>query len=219
MEPKYFVPVCLYPHTKYRTKQAVEYLFTKYMFGFREHLIIIADRLLALDNLVTGRYWSANAVFSKARRDAEPVFRLICNVSRRLKADNSGKIVYWDDVAETSEFTAFSERMRHAILCNEMLSSSLEKGVTGRVRRFGLGACEKEERHFEREYLLSEVCMSVYCTEILDYPCEIWERPPLPELPDPLKLLYRHFPEVVVEVTGHSPRRALSFLFEGHSEK
>lgn len=103
--------------------------------------------------------------------------------------------------------------MRSALLEPSLFANALEEFAGSRVERFGLGSSPEQERAFEREYLLSEVCMSVFCTEILGYWQEIWERPPSPELPDPLKLLYEKHPEIIPKTVGHSPRRQLRFLY------
>jgi hypothetical protein len=73
----------------------------------------------------------------------------------------------------------------------------------------------RRERHYEREYLLSEVCMSVFCTELLGYWVEIWEAA---DIPDPLKLLYEHRAHLVAKVTGHPANGVLTFLFDNGAE-
>src|SRR5262245_8062457 len=212
---KYFVPICLYPHTKYRTVTGVSSLFAKYNLMQHDHLIVIADRLLALDNLVTGRYWSLNTVFDKARREAEQIFNLVKRVSAKCGARSHGRIVFWDEIAETSHFNEFSDRLRSAFLSEDLLAGALKEFVKRRVNRFGLGSSPEKERNYEREYLLSEVCMSVFCTEYLGYQVEVWERRPPPEIPDPLKLLYRDCRGVVQSVIGGHPSRQITFLYEG----
>jgi hypothetical protein len=214
MADRYFVPICLYPHTKYRTREGVAALFEKYELHRRDHLIVIADRLLGFDNLVTGRYWSSDTVFEKARREAEQIFKMIKRISVAAGAHESGRIAYWDEIAETPRFQEFAGRMRREFLAEKMLRSALEEFVERRVGRFGLGSRPDEERDYEREFLLSEVCMSVFCTEVLGNRVEIWESAPAPDIPDPLKLLYNKRPEVVTRVTGRPPARALRFLFD-----
>ena len=211
----YIAPVCLYPHTKYRTENGVIQLFREFDFGHNDYLIVIADRLSALDSLVTGRYASKQAVFSKARKDAKQVFQLIKRVAREMRAQGQGKLVYWDDIGQTDAFTKFSTRIREGFLGEGLLADALEKFVVKRVVRFGLGGSPAREREHEREYLLSEVSMSVYCTEVLGYSHEIWERRPANDLPDPIKLLYDERPEVVVAAVGHPTRRSQHYLFGG----
>jgi hypothetical protein len=93
-----------------------------------------------------------------------------------------------------------------------MLATTIEKFASRRVERFGLGAAPRRELGHEREYLLSEICMSAYCTEMLGYWMEVWERPPAPDVPDPLKLLYADRRDLIEHVTGRSARRVLDFL-------
>ena len=188
-------------------------LLRKFEFHLNEHLIVVADQLSALDNLVTGRYASKQAVFAKAREDAKQVFRLIGRVARKMKVHEQGRLVYWDEIGQTTEFTKFSRSMREGFLGEDLLSDTLERFVIERVERFGLGASPARERHHQREYLLSEICMSVYCTEVLGYSHEIWERPPANDLPDPIKLLYEQRPQVVVAAVGHPTHRSQHYLF------
>jgi hypothetical protein len=214
MRPRYFVPVCLYPHTKYRTENGVVALFQKFQLHRYDYLIVVADRLLALDNLVSGRYWTYNSVFDKARRDAKQIFNLIKRISRKLGAQDCGRIAYWDDVAETAQFKEFAKCMREGFLADQLLSTSLEEFVMHRVNRFGLGSSPEKELGYEREYLLSEVCMSIFCSEILGYWQEIWEQPPSLNVPDPIRLLYNNRPQAVIQATGQPTRRILRFLYE-----
>ncbi len=214
---RYFVPVCLYPHTKYRTALGVSTLFERYLLSSREYLIIVADRLLVLDRLVTGRYFTVNSAISKARNEARQVVSLIRRIAYKVSANTTGRIVYWDDIAETAEFSAFASRLREAVLADDFLAQAIEEFIDRRVKRFGLGSDPAREREYERDYLLSEVCMSVYCTEILGFSNEVWERPPPPDIPDPLKLLYEHRPALIVSVTARPAARMLHFLYKESS--
>jgi len=215
MWPRYFVPICLYPHTKYRTNKGVSALFQKFQFHRHNYLIVVADRLLALDNLITGRYWSTKSVFEKAKRDARQIFNQVKRISYKFGAEGCGKIVFWDDIGELAEFKEFARHMREGFLADQLLAGALDEFANRRVNRFGLGSAPESELGYEREYLLSEVCMSVFCTEVLGYWQEIWERPPASDVPDPLKLLYNERQQAVVRATGQPARRALKFLYEG----
>jgi hypothetical protein len=212
MSARYFIPICLYPHTKYRTYAGVSALFQKYELRSHEYLIVVADRLLVLDRLVTGRYWSLASAVAKARREAEQIVKLVKRVSRTMQAQ-SGKIVYWDEIAEAAQFRPFADALRRQILEDDLLARTIEEFVNRRVARFALGSAPERERDHEREYLLSEVCMSVFCTEVLGFSNEIWERPPAPSVADPLKALYQNRPELVARVTGRPVARVLRFVY------
>ena len=213
MSARYFIPICLYPHTKYRTCAGVAALFQKYELSSHEYLIVVADRLLVLDRLVSGRYWSLASTIAKARREAEQIVKLIKRISHRMKAQSGGKIAYWDEVAETAEYHAFGDALRQQILDDDLLARTIDEFIIRRVTRFGLGSAPEQERDHEREYLLSEVCMSVFCTEVLGFSNEVWERPPAPGVADPLKALYQKRPELVTRVTGRPIARVLRFLY------
>lgn len=180
---RYFIPVCLYPHTKYRTHAGMADLFHKYALRSHEYLIVIADQLLVLDRLVTGRYWSIASATRKARQEAEQVFRLTKRVAHRAGAQSSGRIVYWNEIVETAQFSGFANRLRQAVLNDNVLSCKIDEFVIRRVTRFGLGAAPERERDYEREYIISELCMSIFCTEVLGFSNEVWERPPAADIP------------------------------------
>ncbi len=214
-EPRFFIPVCLYPHTRYRTRQGLLDLVGKFDLSAFDHLIVVADRLLALDRIVTGRFWNETAVFDKARRESKDVFRLI-----RKVADSQGmrarcRLAYWDDIAASPDFGAFSARLLAACRAEAAFMAQVERFVEARILRFGQGVDPERERRAEFDYILGEISMSVYCTEVLLYWNEIWERPLEPGTLDPLGLLYQGFPQVVRAACGHDrTRRRLSFLFE-----
>jgi hypothetical protein len=210
---RYFIPVCLYPHTKYRTSAGVAALVQKYDLRSHEHLIVVADRLLVLDRLVTGRHWTAASATVKARQEATQIVSLIERTCGKAGARGKGTIVYWDDVAETAQFSEFAGRLRAEVSADPLLAGAIDEFAELRARRFGLGSAPERERGYEREYLLSEVCMSVYCTEVLGFRVEVWERPPAAGAPDPLKLLYDERPDLIARLTGRPVARVLSFLY------
>ena len=210
----YFTPVCLYPHTAYRSAEGVRTLFEKYLSRAEKYLIIVADRLLALDKLVAGRFLSETGVFISARREAEQVRRLIMRIEKQFGVPHSGKVLLWDEIANTTEYREFASRLTPEVMNNDELAYYINSFVESRVERFGLGASPAKERAYELEYLLSEICMSVFCTEMLGYAREIWERPPPEGSPDPLRILYENHRELVPRVTGRPVRRVLEFVFE-----
>jgi hypothetical protein len=215
---RYYVPVCLYPHTKYRTKAGATFLFERFLADSEQYLIVIADRLYALDRLVTGRYWNYDSVFIKARREAGEVRSLFERVARRADAAGNGKIVYWDDIAAGDAFKRFATGVRTELSANAALVSSLEAFVKLRVDRFGMGSDHAKEAEFEREYLLSEVAMSMFCTEVLGFSTEVWEKPVSQGAPDPLGLIYSDHRDLVARITGHAAARRLHFLYNGEAE-
>ena len=216
---RYFVPVCLYPHTRYRTNAGVAALFEKYELSRHDHLIVVADRLLVLDRLMSGRHWTIGGAFEKARREAREIFNLIKRASHKFGAHTRGRVAYWDEIAETAQFAEFAQRLRSEVLADFVLSAAIEEFVDRRVKRFGLGSAPDRERDYEREYLLSEVCMSVFCTEVLGFSTEVWECPPAPDVPDPLKLLYSGRVDLVGRVTARPAARVLNFLYDDPRHK
>ncbi len=213
-----YVPVCLYPHTKYRTRAGATFLFERFLIDSEQYLIVVADRLYALDRLVTGRFWNHDSVFIKARREAGQVSSLLERVAKRADAARNGKIVYWDDIAAGDAFKRFDRSVRAELSADAALVSSIEAFVKLRVDRFGMGSDHAKEAEFEREYLLCEVSMSMYCTEVLGFSTEVWEKPVSQGVADPLGLIYSEHRDLVARTTGHAATRRLRFLYEGEVE-
>ena len=151
----------------------VKALFDKYALRNHDHLMVIADRLLVLDRLVIGRYWTVSSAVNKAKREAKQILSLINRVSYRAEAQARGTIVCWDEIAETAQYSNFAQRLQHAVLADQMLAETIQAFVERRVERYGLGELPERERDYEREYLLSEVSMSVFCTEVLGFSHEV----------------------------------------------
>lgn len=213
--PRYFIPVCLYPHTKYRTRQGILDLIAKYRLAECDHLFVVADHLLALDKIVTGRFWNEKTVFEKARRESKDVFRLIKKTSDKEKTRDHCRLAYWDDIAATGPFTAFRSRLVAACRANAAFMEVVDCFVQERVERFGMGVNRERESEAEFDYILGEISMSIYCTEVLCYWNEIWEQPPEVPTVDPLRILYEDFADIVKTTCGHPrTRRRLSFLYD-----
>jgi hypothetical protein len=215
---RYYVPVCLYPHTTYRTKAGATFLFDRFLADSEQYLIVIADRLHALDRLVTGRFWNHDSVFIKARREAGQILSLFERIARRADAARNGRIVYWDDIAAGEEFKRFARGVRAELSTNPALVSSLDAFVKLRADRFGMGSDHEKEAEFEREYLLCEVSMSMFCTEVLGFSDEVWEKPVSPGVPDPLALIYSDHRDLVARTTGRAAVRTLRFLHDGEAD-
>ena len=215
---KYYVPVCLYPHTKYRTRAGLDDLFEKYSLSENPCLIVVADRLLALDRLVTGRYWQPANVVKTARRDAEQVFRLIRRTAAAHGTGEACRICYWDDVADDQGYIGFAAQLQAAINADPGMSEQIDRFVSNRTDRFGDKANPERAAEAEREYLLSEVTMSVFSTEMLGYAVEVWERQPAADIPDPLKFLYEQHVALVTGTTEKPAVRRLDFLYETSSD-
>lgn len=212
-EARYFIPVYLHLHTKYRTAAGVQALFDKYALHEHDHLMVIADRLLVLDRLMSGRYWTVQLAISKANQEAQHILKLINRMSVKTGARTRGRIVCWNEIAETTQYTEFSRRLQHAILSDQMLAVAIQGFVERAVRRYDQGSLPERARDHEREYILSEASMRIFCTEVLGFSTEVWERPPQPDAPDPLTPIYAQRRELIGRLTGHDACRVLTFLF------
>jgi hypothetical protein len=60
--------------------------------------------------------------------------------------------------------------------------------------------------------------MSMFCTEVLGFSDEIWEKPVSPGVPDPLGLIYSDHRDLVARTTGRPATRTLRFLHEAAAD-
>jgi len=212
--PRYFVPVCLYPHTRYRTREGLIDLIDRFALASSEHMIVVADFLLALDNLVTGRFWNADLVFDKAHRQGTQILQLIRKTSRKHGSEDKMSLNYWDGVAEGQDFKAFSARLVAGCQACPSFKASIDEFVHARIDRFCREGAGERQYNAETDYILGEISMSVYCTEMLGYYTEVWEKPLEPGAPDPLGILYSRHPEIVREACEKEELdRTLEFLY------
>jgi hypothetical protein len=188
-------------------------LFRRFSLAENRCLIVVADRLLALDRLVTGRYWNPENVFERARRDAGQVLRLIENTARSYKAEEKIKIVFWDEVAKLPEYVSHYERLIEGLREYPEFLGEIDAFVETRLDRFGAKADPNIAREAEREYVLSEVAMSTFCTERLEYSTEVWERRS-PIATDPLAVLYSTHGGLLRKVINANPVRRLEYLYD-----
>jgi len=152
-ETRYFIPVCLYPHTKYHTTAGVRALFDKYALRDHDYLIVVADRLLVLDRLVTGRYWTVSSAVNKAKQEAKQILSLIKRMSSRAGAQARGTIVCWDEIAETAQYWDSAQRLQQAVLADQMLAEAIQAFVEA-----GSGVTPLAHHRNESETTSASIC-------------------------------------------------------------
>lgn len=205
--------MCMYPHTKYRTNKGLLFLFEKFSLYSSEYIIVVADRLNALDNLLTGKYVRKNNVFLKSRAEAEQFMKQAKKISKQSGAISSGQFYYWDELASQPEYLDFYELLKEEIFANKSMTNVIQKFINNRVERYGLGLSKADEEKYELDYILGEISMSVYCTEILRFNTEIWEKPISADMPDPLSVLYSENLDIIRKIARAEPSRKLEYLF------
>jgi hypothetical protein len=209
----FYVPVYLFSYSLYRTRRGPADLFKAFALHENNHLVVIADRLLGLDRLITGGDRSVEQMLHRARREAELVFGQFEHVARVFRAQDKGMIAYWDDIADRPDYIAFARNMRALAMGNGDVWAALQRFAQQRVAAHGAGVHPDRELTLEMDYLLSEICMSVFCTELLGYRCEVRERPLQPGIPDPVHLLYTHHRPLIAQATGRFPMRRMLHLY------
>lgn len=206
--------MCLYAHTRYRTREGLTNLFEKFDLARQPHLIVVADRLQALDRLVTGRYWTVDGTYRKSRSEADQLKRLVERVAAKCGAADKGQVVFWETISHSKEFSDLTARLWEILTIDPELQAQSMRFVEGRVERFGMKKDDKE-REWQTEYLLGEMAMSIYCTEVLGYANEVWERPLGPDEPDPIGAAYAHQSDSLLALLHKDAlERHLHFLYE-----
>jgi tRNA-dependent cyclodipeptide synthase len=200
--PPIFIPICLYAKTFYRRKKNMKYIFSKYIQSSEAAMILICDDLHAYNLIIRGNCSSIDEAFKKARSQGENLHAMILNVHRQFTEVKNLSIVKWNDIASQNKYIELFQNLKSTLEQDEDLAAVVKEFVTSHVRKFYWRRDNKEATKWEERYLLEEITMSIYVTEILGYPRELWEIAPNPDFPDPIGYLYKNKSAIVQKLVG-----------------
>jgi tRNA-dependent cyclodipeptide synthase len=195
--PAIFIPICLYTRTFYRKKENMKYIFSKYVQPSEATLILICDDLHAYNLIIRGNCSSVDEAFKKARNQGENLRSMILNVRRQFADVKNIIIAKWIDIAGQNKYIELYQKLKSILGQGKDLADIVNEFVTSYMRKFYWRRVNEETAKWEKRYLLEEISMSIYVTEILGYPRELWENAPNPKFPDPIGYLYEKRPEIV----------------------
>lgn len=201
--PSIFIPICLYAKTAYKRKENMQYIFSKYIQQSKTSLILICDDLHAYNLIIMNRCSSIDEAFKKAKSQCENLQAMISNIHKRFNNKDNVRIAKWNDLTRENKYIRLFDGLRRFVKQDKKLREIVDEFVALHVQKF-LWRIDQEALKWEERYLLEEIAMSIYVTEILGYPRELWETPPNPKFPDPIGYLYETRTDLIQMLVGNT---------------
>lgn len=176
-------------------------MYSNYISQFDRTLIVIADDLRAYNLIIKNEETSIDEALVKARQKGDEILNL---VSKTIGiADNPNIVIKkWKDIMEIEDFLKIKNVVNTTINSHEEVKAVVHDFILFNLRKFDVEA-DLESRYYENQYIVEEIAMSIYATEILDYSTELWEKSPV-DSPDPIKFLYDNSTDIVKHITNKS---------------
>jgi len=194
-----FIPICLYATSFYYQKRNIEILYSNYISKYSRCLIVIADDLRAYNLIIKNEEENITDALVKARQKGNEIKNLVIH-SLNQKEGTEIVIKKWRDFMDKPEFIAIKDIVNNEINSNNVFNNVVHEFILFNLRKFEVQEV-LESRYFEHQYILEEIAMSIYATEILGYSTELWEKAPI-DSPDPIKFLYENSTEIVKRITN-----------------
>ena len=188
MSDHVFAPICLYTNSLFKTRDKATQFIDKYIVSTSNALVLVCDTLHAYSLMVRHSYDCKKAK-RKAQRQGESQHQMMSKLLRNVPNRKAIRLCRWDEIASDAGYTEVMERIESALTRDDEFRGIIAGFCAAHVRRLSYGRTGPIAE-WERRYVLSEIAMSVYVTEILGYWHEVWENVPGPELVDPLTYLY-----------------------------
>lgn len=198
--PGIFIPICLYNQSFYFQKKNIEYLYTHFLKNYPKSLLFIADDLKAYNFLIKDEKIDRNIALEIARKQGTEIKNMVENTLKKFN-DKSVRITKWIDLEETLAFKTIFQNVKNEIKTDSDLEIIVEQFIKYNLHKFGVNK-NSESKIYERLYIHSEIAMSIFITEVLGYPTELWDKLPEINSPDPLKYLFENKRDVIKRITG-----------------
>lgn len=215
---KLFIPVCLYSQSAYRRKDNIDQLLTLIAQRDEGAFILIADFVHVFFLLLTSKSDTFEEAMDKAKQDGANVHRMIENRLSRLGGEIDVLLSYWSDVSACKDYLSLKERVVNAAIVDEKFANVVKVYGEKSLEKLRIRKTEKHSG-YERNYLLNEVAMSLYVSEVMGYPIEIWENKPLSYVSDPITYLYTENRNLLKTLAGKDDLQRVQKYVDLKSEK
>ena len=199
IKPSIFLPICLYSKN-YKLKENVKYVFKNYIIPSKSSLILICDDLHAYNLIIRGIASQADA-FIKAKMQGENLKKMILNVKKKFTELENFELLSWNDLSSQFSFKRILTGVEDHLYKDSELEKQVIQFIITNIQKFN-GRVNLSNKKWERRYLLEEIAMSIYVTEIKGYWLEFWDSPPDPHCADPIGFLYKERPDIVKRLVG-----------------
>lgn len=181
----------------------MDVVFSQYVKSAAASTILICDDLHALNQLMVLRYKDEESALRSARLQGDRMRKQVINSLRRIGIDTDTdiRVLTWQQATNTKAFASLFKNIARMVESDDETRQMLESFVSRHNAILRRSLHENAET-LERDYILNEIAMSIFMTEIEGYPAELWEAAPDPGLPDPLRFLYSHKASYLKQLTG-----------------
>lgn len=189
---KAFIPVCLYSNGFFLVKENLRF-FLHVFSDCSELLFVIVDKLYGNNLLIKEKVQDEEQARKAYKERGEHIFLHVKNTIQDYVESHLVQTKYqiyrWNDIADRQEYIKLLNRILSVFNSNMNLKYYSDMFIIHNLTKMTDRITQKK-MELEREYLFSEIAMSIYLTEILGYENELWEKPLSEYLPDPLDILY-----------------------------
>lgn len=189
-----FVPICLYSDGFFLKSDNIKYFLHSFS-DYDELLFLIVDKLYGNNLLIKEKTQSNDEANRLANKRGTDVYSFVKNSISDYYNNNNHKkakitLLRWADFSEKEEYKSLYERVTNEFESNELLKKYSNDFILYNLKKL-TSKINLTKKNLEAEYLFGEITMSLFLTEKMNYKDEIWEKPPNPDMTDPINILYK----------------------------
>lgn len=199
IEENLFVPICLYSKSFYYIKDNIEYLFKEIITQYDKSVLIIADDLRAYNLIIKKEESSIDIAYNKARNRGSEIRNMILKVLEKVDENDNIKIHFWKEISGLEKYIQLKNKIETLIQSDSNISCEIDRFI-----EYNLSKIAKENNSlitaYEYRYILEEITMSIYMTEVENYTTELWEKRLNLDEPDPIQFIYENYSRDLMDI-------------------
>lgn len=212
-----FIPICLYSKSFYFQRRNIYTLLEEYITKYDRALIVLADDLWAYNHIIKGGGRNINDALQIARQRGNELASMVSRCISNRHIATHIEIRRWNEIILNPEFQAVQRVIDRLYSEHDGFRDIVSNFIEFNLSRFNVDE-DQEKHYYEMRYIIEEIAMSIYCTEVLGYHTELWEKET--DSPDPIKFVYQYLPDKILQIsTAHVPKRQLIFLSPKYLEQ
>ncbi|MCZ6834848.1 MAG: hypothetical protein O7G85_03660 [Planctomycetota bacterium] len=196
-DARFFMPVCLYSQVL-KCRCNIELVLRPRLEAGGSGLLLVCDEIHAL-NLQMRHGLEASTAIQKAEQQGLELTRMLRHLLDQNNWNSSVHLHRWRDLSRDPDYQRIRENMGRKLDRCLSLSREVDRFVETSLLKFG---GPDSSSTLERNYLLSEMAMTMFIAEFKSCRLHLWERLPTQPDPDPIGLMYRDHLDFVRLITG-----------------
>lgn len=200
---KAFVPICLYSDGFFLEKENLKFFLHTFR-DYNEILFLIVDTLYGINLLIKEKVKDEKEGNTSADKRGGDILNYTNNTIKDYYFHHTDQeqiitVLRWDDFAKKEDFKLLYKNISSCIKGNHKLNSYCEDFIHYNLERLTKNI-NQEKLLLEEKYLFSEITMSILLTEFKGFNTEVWEKPPNPDMVDPINILYTKSKQVLKKI-------------------